>query len=70
MTPGSKSITVWIARLKAGDAMAAKRRWEGYDRRLATTEPSDCSLPIKLKRKGAGSRVCKNWPKTVTISRA
>jgi DNA-directed RNA polymerase specialized sigma24 family protein len=31
-SPGS--VTVWIARLKAGDAAAAERLWQGYFRRL------------------------------------
>jgi DNA-directed RNA polymerase specialized sigma24 family protein len=29
-----ESVTVWIARLKAGDPVAAERLWEGYFRRL------------------------------------
>lgn len=36
----------------------------------AKTKPKDCSLPVKLLRKGAGSKVCKDWPKSVTISAA
>jgi DNA-directed RNA polymerase specialized sigma24 family protein len=31
-SPGS--VTVWIAELRAGDALAAQRLWEGYFRRL------------------------------------
>ena len=32
--PNSGSVTVWIAQLKAGDAVAAERIWKGYFRRL------------------------------------
>jgi DNA-directed RNA polymerase specialized sigma24 family protein len=31
-SPGS--VTVWVAQLRAGDAQAAERLWEGYYRRL------------------------------------
>jgi hypothetical protein len=36
----------------------------------AKTKRKDCTLPIKLQRKGAGSKVCKDWPQSVGISPA
>ena len=56
------SATAWTLLLKQGVKVLVTF--------LATTEPRNCSLPITLQRKGAGSRVCKNWPKTVTVSPA
>jgi hypothetical protein len=56
------SATAWTLVLKQGDTVVVEF--------TAKTKPKDCSLPIKLQRKGAGSRLCKDWPKTVSISPA
>jgi hypothetical protein len=56
------SGTAWTLALRQGETVLAKF--------ATTTKAKDCSLPITLKRVGAGSRVCKSWPKTVTISPA
>ncbi len=57
-----KSTTMWTLVLKQGDNLLVTF--------TARTKPKDCSLPINLQRKGAGSKVCKDWPKSVTISPA
>jgi hypothetical protein len=57
-----RNTTTWMLALKQGETLLATF--------TASTKPKDCSLPLKLQRQGAGSRMCKDWPKTVTISAA
>jgi hypothetical protein len=56
------SATTWTLVLKQGDKVLVTFKTK--------TKPKDCSLPIQLQRKGAGNKVCKDWPKMVTISAA
>jgi len=53
------SFTEWTLVLQQGDKVLVTF--------LAKTKAKDCSLPINLKRKGAGTKACKDWPKSVTI---
>lgn len=54
------SNTTWTLVLRQGKSAIATY--------TAKTEPKEASFPVKLLRKGAGSKVCKNWPKSITVA--
>ena len=56
-----RSVTLWIERLKAGDAGAARRLWERYfDRLLATSRHK---LPGRVRRVADEEDVALIWAK-------